>query len=165
MQNRPDDTPVGLINFKISVNTPGAVAEVVVYFSQAAPVGAEWYQYSPLNGWQDYSAHAVFSADRKNVTLAFKDGGFGDTDGAVNGIIVDPSGTGATETVPVDSDPPNSNESSSGGGGGGGGGCLISTAVSEFPITHQILGILAFLGSLLIGLIIVVATKAQRHKE
>lgn len=167
MQNRPDDTPVGLINFKMSVNTPGAVAEVVVYFSQAASDGAEWYQYSPQNGWQDYSAHAVFSADRKSVTLAFTDGGFGDTDGAANGVIVDPSGIGANEATPVDGDPPVSAESSSGGGGGGGGGgCLISsTAVSEFPSPNQILGVVVFLASLLIGYKIVVATKAQRHKQ
>jgi hypothetical protein len=60
---------------------------------------------------------------------------------------VDPAGTGVTDTIPVDSNPPDSAESSSGGGGGGGGGgCLISTAVNEFPIPNQILGILIFFG-------------------
>ena len=94
VQNRPDDMPIGLINFKLLVNTPGAAAEVMVYFAQPAPAGARWYRYNPLIGWQDYSAHAVFSADGKSVTLAFLDGGFGDADGAANGIIVDPSGIG-----------------------------------------------------------------------
>ncbi len=76
VQNRPEDMPVGLINFKMSVNNPGAAAEVIIYFAQPAPDGAQWYHYNRLSGWQDYSAHAVFSADRKSVTLAFLDGGF-----------------------------------------------------------------------------------------
>ena len=105
VQNRPDELPLGLINFKLSVNTPGATAEVVVYFSQAAPAGAQWVQYNPLTGWQDYSAHAVFSADGKSVTLAFTDGGFGDADGAANGVIVDPSGIGAATVTPDTTNP------------------------------------------------------------
>ena len=107
VQNRPDDLPVGLLNFKLSLNTPGATAEVIVYFFQAVPAGARWVQYNPLTGWQDYSAHAVFSADGKSVTLAFMDGGFGDVDGAANGVIVDPSGIGTTAvTPPGGNDPP-----------------------------------------------------------
>ncbi len=128
MQNRPDDLPVGLINFRLSVNTPGDAAEVVVYFSQAASADAHWYQYHPLTGWMDYAAHAVFSADGKSVTLAFSDGGFGDADGAANGVIVDPSGIGTTVvTAPEVSIPPPAPVAS-----GGGGGCLISTALSGF---------------------------------
>ena len=94
VQNRPDDMPIGLINFKVSVSNPGAIAEVVVYFAQPAPDGAQWYHYNPLTGWQDYSAHAIFSADRRSVSLALMDGGFGDADGVANGVVVDPSGTG-----------------------------------------------------------------------
>jgi hypothetical protein len=154
VQNRPDDMPIGLINFKMSVDNPGAVAEVVVYSSQPTPDGAQWYRYSPLSGWQDYSAHAVFSADRKSVTLAFMDGGFGDADGVANGVIVDPSGVGATIAQPGENDPshPDAGTDTSGGGGGGGGGCLISTAVDGFYISNEILGIVVFFGFLLIGL-------------
>ncbi len=138
MKNRPDDLPVGLINFKMTVDNPGATAEIVVYFSQPAPEGVQWYQYSPLTGWQDYSAHAVFSADRKSVTLAFLDGGFGDADGTANRVIVDPSGPGATDPAAGGDDPSEpdatSDKEDDGGGGGGGGGCLISTAMNGFHI-------------------------------
>jgi hypothetical protein len=107
-----------------------------------------------LSGWQDYSAHAVFSADRKSVTLSFMDGGFGDADGVANGVIVDPSGVGATIAQPGENDPPDPDAASdtSGGGGGGGGGCLISTALDGFHISNEILGIVVFFGFLLIGL-------------
>ena len=105
VQNRPEELPLGLINFKLSVNTPGATAGVVIYFSQAAPADAQWVQYNPQTGWQDYSAHAVFSADGKSVALAFTDGGFGDADGAANGVIVDPSGIGTTALTPDTTNP------------------------------------------------------------
>ena len=113
VQNRPDNLPIGLINFKMTVDTPGAVADVIIYFSQPAPDGAQWYQYTPLTGWQDYSAHAIFNPDGTSVTLTFMDGGFGDADGTANGIIADPSGmvepaiSGDTDPVDPDSPPVN----------------------------------------------------------
>ena len=57
---------------------------------EPAPSNINWYKYDPVNGWQDYSAHAPFSADMKSVTLELKDGDYGDADGVANGIIVDP---------------------------------------------------------------------------
>ncbi|MEJ2729360.1 MAG: choice-of-anchor Q domain-containing protein [Deltaproteobacteria bacterium] len=121
-QNKPDMVPLGLVSFKIRVDNEGDTAEVTVYLSVPAPAGAKWYKYDVINGWQDYSAHAVFSLDRRSVTLQFQDGGFGDTDGVANAIIIDPSGVGT------------SSSGSGGGGGGGGGGCFISTAASS---THR----------------------------
>jgi hypothetical protein len=126
MQNRPDTMPLGLISFKIVVDNAGDTAEVTVYFSEPAPAEAKWYRYDAINGWEDYSAHAVFSADRTSVTLQFADGSFGDADGAANTIIIDPSGPGV-------------NASGGGSGGGGGGGCFVSTAVSGFRMIHEIL--------------------------
>jgi hypothetical protein len=38
------------------------------------------------------------SSDGKSVTLTIVDGGLGDLDGTANGIIIDPSGLGASET-------------------------------------------------------------------
>ena len=92
--NKPDEMPLGLITFKVTVDNPGDTAEVVVYFSEPAPSGTKWYKYDTINGWQDYSTHATFSTDRTYVTLALKDGDYGDCDGTANGIIVDPSGFG-----------------------------------------------------------------------
>jgi hypothetical protein len=125
MQNRPDTMPLGLISFKIVVDNAGDTAEVTVYFSEPAPAEAKWYRYDAINGWEDYSAHAVFSADRTSVTLQFADGSFGDADGAANTIIIDPSGPGVN--------------ASGGGSGGGGGGCFVSSAVSGFRMIHEIL--------------------------
>jgi hypothetical protein len=136
-QNKPDDIPLGLVSFKVLVDNEGDTAEVTVYLSEPAPAGARWYKYDAINGWVEYSAHAVFSADRTSVTLQFMDGGFGDADGVANAIIIDPSGFG----VAVD-----------GGGGGGGGGCLISTATYGFHMPKGSLALVILFGFFLIGL-------------
>ncbi|MGD9228944.1 MAG: S8 family serine peptidase, partial [Desulfobacterales bacterium] len=100
---------IGLISFKAEVNPVGGIAEINFHSSEPLPVEAKWYKYDPINGWQDYSAHIVFtSPDRKLFTLEFQDGGFGDLDGVANGVIIDPSGPGVAIAA--------------GGGGGGGGG-------------------------------------------
>ncbi|HUT69840.1 MAG TPA: choice-of-anchor U domain-containing protein [Desulfatiglandales bacterium] len=113
--NKPDEMPLGLICFKLTVGNPGDVAEVTVYLSEPAASDAKWYKYDPVNGWQDYSAHALFSADMKSVTLQLKDGDYGDCDGIGNGIIVDPSGSGTLKAL----------EPSPETGAEGGGGCFI----------------------------------------
>ena len=121
--NRPDTLPLGLISFKLTVSTPGDNAQVTVYLSETAS-DAKWYKYDRLNGWQDYSAHAIFNADGKSVTLEFKDGGYGDADGAANGIIVDPSGLDSTAG------------NDGGGDDSGGGSCFIGTALGSAPESH-----------------------------
>jgi len=108
------------------------VAEVIVYLSQPAKSVDRWYKYDSLNGWQDYSAHSWFSADRRAVTLELQDGGYGDADGIANGVIVDPSGLG-------------SSGGSSSNGGGGGGGCFISTATYHSPVENQLMVLRKFL--------------------
>jgi len=138
-RNKPDDMPMGLVSFKLEVGNPGDIGKVTVYLSEPAPAGAKWYKYDAINGWQDYSAHAVFSPDRTSVTLQFKDGDFGDADGVENAIIIDPSGAGILSAV-------------SGGGGGGGGGCLISTAAYGFRMQKESLALVLLFGFLLIGL-------------
>jgi hypothetical protein len=136
-QNKPDDIPLGLFSFKVLVDNEGDTAEVTAYLSEPAPAGARWYKYDAINGWVDYSAHAVFSADRTSVTLQFMDGGFGDADGVANAIIIDPSGIGVA---------------AGGDGGGGGGGCLISTAAYGLRVSKESLALVLFFGFFLIGL-------------
>ncbi|QTA85925.1 PKD domain-containing protein [Desulfonema magnum] len=97
MVNRPEDMPLGLISFKIKLGNPDETAKVTVYLSEAVSYDTGWYKYDSVNGWQNYSAHAVFSKDRKSVTLELKDGGFGDADGIKNGFITDPSGPGSAK--------------------------------------------------------------------
>jgi hypothetical protein len=107
-QNRPDEMPIGLTSFRLTVNNPGDTAEVTIYFSEAVP--NKWYKWDPVNGWQDFTAHATFTADSKSATLQLTDGGDGDLDGTANGIIIDPSGPGAITA----------SQNIQGGGGGGG---------------------------------------------
>jgi len=94
--NRPKDLIYGLIDTQIKVNTPGDAATVIVYLPEPAPEGYKWYKYGPNMGWYDYSEHAVFNANRDQVSLALIDGGIGDDDGIKNGIIIDPSGLGSS---------------------------------------------------------------------
>jgi len=91
-QNKPDEMPFGLFDFSLQVPS-GAEAQVEFYFSEAVPAGSKWFKYMD-GAWEDYSAHVVFSSDMKSATVAYKDGGFGDADGLINGVIVDPSGPG-----------------------------------------------------------------------
>ncbi len=107
---KPEDLPLGLIIFTVQVANVGDTVEVTIYLSEAMESGATWYKYDTINGWQDYSEHATFSADGTSVTLELKDGGFGDADGAANGVIVHLSGPSSTPTS------------------AGGGGCFIATA-------------------------------------
>jgi parallel beta-helix repeat protein len=101
---------IGLMSFKAEVDQVGDTMEITYHSSIPMPIGVECYKYDPINGWQDYSAHIVsISADRKSITIEYKDGDFGDLDGVANKIVIDPSGFGVAVAV-------------AGGGGGGGGG-------------------------------------------
>lgn len=124
----PFDLPLGLVSFRLEMEQVGGIARVQVYFSEPAPQAAKWLKYDITNGWQDYSAHAVFAHDRLSVEIEIQDGGFGDADGVENGIIIDPSGYGVATSAatPSEDDARSLTGSSSSGGGGGGGGCFIS---------------------------------------
>ena len=122
-EGRPETLPFGLVNFRATVSSADGTAEVTVYLSQAAPEGARWYKHHSIDGWQDYSAYATLSADRKSVTLRLKDGDYGDADRLVNGEILDPGGIGAPAA--------GGGNGGGGSGGGGGGGCFIHSAGRE----------------------------------
>lgn len=89
--NRPD-TLTGLISFKVFLNEGVTTANIIVYFSVEVPEDAAYY-YHTEDGWVAYS-NAVFSDDRRSVTITLEDGGDGDQDGVRNGVIVDPAGLG-----------------------------------------------------------------------
>lgn len=130
----PAHLPFGLINFKLILSQPGDEAEITVYFSEPAPRGGRWFKYDPIEAtWTDYTTRTNFGADRQSVTLYLEDGGEGDADGSVNGIIVDPSG------VVVSADAVDS------GSGGGdleqiANACFIS-AVSSEPGSQKPVGL------------------------
>ena len=81
-----------LLSFRLLTETVGATVSLTVFFSEPLPINTTWYKYDAINGWQDFSANATISTDRKSLTLTITDGGTGDADGIANGIIVDPSG-------------------------------------------------------------------------
>jgi len=90
--NRPADLIFGLFAYRLRVSTPGDVATIRIYFSGDIFGSDVFYKYDTINGWYDYSEHTIFNDDGKSITLEVKDGGYGDSDGLANGIIVDPGG-------------------------------------------------------------------------
>ncbi len=129
---KPANLPVGLLQFKISVNNYGDTAEIKIYFSES--VGNQWYKYDLTNGWTEYSAdypaNVQFGLDGKSVTLRLVDGGAGDSDGVANGIIVDPSGPGLFAAAAPSGGAP--------AGDSGGGGCFIATTAFDSSIKSPV---------------------------
>jgi hypothetical protein len=92
----------------------GATVTVKVHLSKAAGSDAKWYFYNQVTNIISVYTGAVFSSDRKAVTLTLTDGGAGDADGEANGCILDPAGFGVPKTTS--------------GEGAGDDNCFIATA-------------------------------------
>jgi hypothetical protein len=144
----------GLFSFRIDdlpvdANNPSTV-NIAFYFPEPLPSNTKWYKYDLANYTMfDFTSNLTISGNRAVLTLT--DGGPGDNDGVVNGIIIDPSGPVFSTTPDPDPDPdpdpapapapapdpdpapapdPAPDPSNGGdGGGGGGGGCFITTVV------------------------------------
>ena len=134
--NKPSQVPYGLLSFRLEVPNLGDTTTVKIYLSRKAPNNAIWIKYDPVNGWLDYSDHAVFNDDRDEVTLELKDGGYGDNDHTENGVIIDPGGIG----VSADSD--EIDDASDSGGiddaSDSSSGCFIATAAYGSPMQQQV---------------------------
>jgi hypothetical protein len=97
-----------------------------VYLPEAPTSLSGWYKFDEANAVvSDFSA---YSRVRDNyMTLSLVDGGTGDQDGVVNGVIIDPSGPAIVALPPPppppddddDDDPPSSPVTEDSGGGGG----------------------------------------------
>jgi hypothetical protein len=132
--NRPADLIFGLFSYRIRVNQPGNIATLKIYFSGEVYASDAFFKYDTINGWYDYSEHTTFNHGGQSVTLELKDGGYGDSDGLENGIIVDPGGIASGESTYVSA-------AADSEGSGGGGGCFIATAAfgSKFEKHVQLL--------------------------
>ena len=124
----PADTlPYGLFNFRVEglpVDAANpATANLTFYFPAVLPPDARWYKYDRAgNAMIDITADVLFNGNQAMLTLA--DGGSGDADGVINGVIVDPGGP-VLPAATANSAAGSAN-SSGASGGGGGGGCSIS---------------------------------------
>ena len=126
----PQDMFFGLIDMEIKVAAPGDTTTVTIYLPAPVPAEHKWFKYT-ADGWTDFSQYAEFNAARDQVTLTLTDGGVGDDDGVVNGVILDPSGPGVASVAAVAGDSPPSSISTTAGDWGGGGGCFITAAGCE----------------------------------
>jgi len=82
----------GLFNFTISVENPGDTANVTMTFPSDIPAGSQYWKFQNGSYFQ-LPDELVGSNDGDNVlTLTLTDGGVGDADGLVNGVITDPGG-------------------------------------------------------------------------
>jgi hypothetical protein len=98
---RPADLLFGLLSYRLRVNRPGAAALVRIYFSAEIFVSDTFFKYDTINGWYEYSQHATFNDDGQSVILELEDGGYGDSDGVANEVIVDPGGIASRSTYTV----------------------------------------------------------------
>jgi len=81
----------GLSSFKVVGLIPGGTVTVVVTFPSDIPAGSKVYKVD-ANGFHEVVGAVV---NGNAVTMTLTDGGQGDSDGQVNGIIVDPVGVAA----------------------------------------------------------------------
>ncbi len=128
--NRPADLLFGLLSYRLRVNQPSATALVRIYFSAGIFASDTFFKYDTINGWYEYSQHTTFNDDGQSVTLELEDGGYGDSDGVANGVIVDPGGIASGSTYPLG--PVISVEA------GGGEGCVIATVAHGSPMENHV---------------------------
>ncbi len=125
---------VGMFSFRVENLLSDPLAPASIFISVWLPEA-----YDPQSGWQkfdeatgeliDYSDFVTYNGNR--VTIQIIDGGLGDQDGVVNGIIVDPSGPLVTveatnpSPAPLPAPTPAPAPMPAAGDGGGGSGGLI----------------------------------------
>ncbi|NNF16945.1 MAG: hypothetical protein HKN70_09370 [Gammaproteobacteria bacterium] len=126
------ELPLGMFSFRIEGLFVDEASPAQVFVSVWLPTtydpASGWYKWDETSGeLTDYSDYVTYNDNR--VTISLTDGGPGDQDGVVNGIIVDPSGPAiaaappppppppAPPTTPSDPDPSTPVASDSGGGG------------------------------------------------
>ena len=93
--------PHGLFNFTITGLTPGQSVTVTITLPSPVPMGSLWWKVNTTAENNTWYSLPIGSDNGDNVvTITLTDGGPGDNDGVVNGIIVDPSGIGIPSAPP-----------------------------------------------------------------
>ena len=153
----------GLVGFRLNLLNGTTTATVTLRFSERVSKDAQLYKYHTDTGWAVYE-NAVFAPNRKSVTLVLEDGGIGDEDGVVNGVIVDPSGVSYSAVDTSDS----AAVSGTGDSSGGGGGCFISTGMgADAPrgTDNLNLSLLFILGMIAAGMFVGIYRTCRRDGE
>ncbi len=86
--------PHGAVSLRLTDGTPGSNATVVLTYPEDLPAGTRYYKYgptadNPTDHWYRYDGAMI---NGNTITLTLTDGGAGDSDLSVNGIIADPGG-------------------------------------------------------------------------
>ncbi len=102
LSDKPVDFLFGLFSYRIRLHEAGTTATVRIYFSEDISDASTFYKYDTIGGWQDYAQYTTFNDDGRSITLELQDGGYGDSDRAANGLIVDPGGLAEAASVEVD---------------------------------------------------------------
>jgi VCBS repeat-containing protein len=125
--------PDGLVSYQVIGVAPGGTATVKITFPSGIPAGSKVYKVGTA-GFQEFAGATI---QGNTVTLTLTDGGAGDRDGLVNGIIVDPIGVAvptATGTGAIDL------------ASGAGGGCSVAGRTGSGGSNIDVALILAGLG-------------------
>lgn len=148
-RNLPEMTDFGAVSFKLYLQTGQTQATVTIYFSEPAPDDTDWFKYNAEMGWQLYG-DAEFSADRRSVSYTLVDGGTGDDDGVLNGIIIDPAGLGYRQAADSDATTPTASTAS-----GSSGSCFIGVATPRAAAsaagTSGLVALVTILGAGILG--------------
>jgi chitinase len=115
-----------LVGFKLYLQDRVSTATVTVHYPKPVSRDAQVLKYDPDAGFVVFE-NAVFSRNRKSVTLTLEDGGGGDEDGVKNGVIVDPFAVGYVDPLVTTSASLSTGESDSGAAVNA-SSCFISAA-------------------------------------
>jgi hypothetical protein len=90
MENRPASFSYGLLSYRIAVEPGGSVLMEVFFSEEASTGGAEVdVVYSHEDGWHAHD-NVLYQEQYRSLLINWQDGGIGDADGVINGIIVSP---------------------------------------------------------------------------
>ena len=115
MGSESNDLPFGMFSFKVvglpvNHSNPASV-NVSLYFEEALPANSRWFKYDEVTGvMEEFKEEVSFNGHYVNIKLT--DGGVGDADGVVNGVIIDPSGPQVPQAVSEENTTDNTSQDS-----------------------------------------------------